>query len=86
MKGTTGAGKHEGRAAVRHSKIPEPELNTEDATADGRQTAYTAAGGSRRGREGKQQSIKGAANTRPRGFFQRQAGNHYGQQTRRAAG
>lgn len=31
MKGTTGAGKHEGCAAVRHSKIPEPELNTEDA-------------------------------------------------------
>ena len=31
MKGTTGAGKHEGRAAVRHSKRPEPELNQEDA-------------------------------------------------------
>ena len=27
----TGAGKHEGRAAVRHSKRPEPELNQEDA-------------------------------------------------------
>ena len=27
----TGAGKHKGRAAARHSKRPEPELNTEDA-------------------------------------------------------
>lgn len=27
----TGAGKHEGRAAVQHSKRPEPELNQEDA-------------------------------------------------------
>lgn len=36
--GATGAGKHEGRAAVRHSKIPEPELNQEDAAADSTQT------------------------------------------------
>ena len=39
MKGTTGAGKHEGRAAVQHSKRPEPELNQEDAPADSRQQA-----------------------------------------------
>ena len=35
MKGTTGASKHEGRAAVRHGKVPEPELNTEDAAGRG---------------------------------------------------
>ena len=35
--GATGAGNHEGRAAVRHSKRPEPELNTEDAPADSTQ-------------------------------------------------
>ena len=37
--GATGAGKHEGRAAARHSKRPEPELNQEDAPADSRQQA-----------------------------------------------
>lgn len=41
MKGTTGAGKHEGRAAVRHSKRPEPDLNQEDAPADSTQAVIT---------------------------------------------
>ena len=40
--GATGAGKHEGRAAARHSKRPEPELNQEDTA--GRITDRQVAG------------------------------------------
>ena len=44
-------GNHEGRGAVRHSKVPEPELNQEDAPADSTQAVsdYQKQAGSQQG-------------------------------------
>lgn len=84
--GATGAGKHEGRAAVQHSKRPEPELNQEDAPADSTQAGSNHQGQAPGGAGGQHSpetsstqtetwyrnpSAEGMANT-PRGVFQGQ--------------